>query len=152
MQSSPDTISAYARDPRRSRWEADYRARVRSAARRELSSHPSLQALRGAAPSVELFERVLREVPARVRRACFDLPTSQDALWPLAQWMRAHVRRRVGLEVIGALYGLTRERIRQIEEAALVRLRKPMSTWQGRVLEAGQRGPSAWDVMAARAA
>jgi RNA polymerase sigma factor (sigma-70 family) len=71
------------------------------------------------------------------------LPRDMDRfLAPLAERERAIIRLRFGLDrgqpltldQIGARYSLTRERIRQIEAAALSKLRHPCGSGDARAL------------------
>ncbi len=146
-----DALRARSSSPK-AIYETARRARLRAAEAAARLTHPSLAAIRGVPPSVALFERVLTEVPELTRRACFDLPRQADPLWPLAVWMLRRVR--VGSlthPVIGALYGLGRESIRQIEEVAIERALPAIEAWREHARDADQRDGNHWDTMLARA-
>jgi hypothetical protein len=133
-------------------YQSRYNAKLRAAERAQRLAHPSLAALRNATPSIETFERALVEVPELTRRACFDLPRQSDPLWPLAVWMLRRVRHgTLNHAIIGALYGLGRERVRQIEEGAIERALAPAEGWREHVRGIDQRGATHWDEMQARA-
>lgn len=76
----------------------------------------------------EAFELAC-ELPIDVSRACLAQPRHYDPLWPLAERLRLFLG-TLSLDLIGALYGLTRERIRQIEAQGLARCVDPMGGWR----------------------
>lgn len=76
----------------------------------------------------EAFELAC-ELPIDVSRACLAQPRHNDPLWPLAERLRLFLG-TLSLDLIGALYGLTRERIRQIEAQGLARCVDPMGGWR----------------------
>lgn len=67
----------------------------------------------------------INDISEKVRRRCLAMPTDLDPLWPLACAIGGDGE--MGCELIGWLYGLSRQRIRQLEEAAVRRIRRPMS-------------------------
>lgn len=76
----------------------------------------------------EAFELAC-ELPIDVSRACLAQPRHNDPLWPLAERLRLFLG-TLSLDLVGALYGLTRERIRQIEAQGLARCVDPMGGWR----------------------
>ncbi len=135
---SPATISVWARKARGAALSPSAALRRAGVQRRLRLLHPALMGIREATPSLALFERVLTEVPDLVRRACLEQTMQTDPLWPLARWMMRHVRKQLVREIVGALYGLSRERIRQIEEVALAIVGPELEQFRGRTLDVAQ--------------
>lgn len=79
----------------------------------------------------EAFELAC-ELPLDVSRACLAQPRHNDPLWPLAKQLQLFFG-TLSLELVGVLYGLTRERIRQIEAQALARCVDGMGGWRDHV-------------------
>ncbi len=79
--------------------------------------------------AVDGLERLCDEIPVDVRRACLGQPCNLDPIWPLAERLRA-LCGPLTLDIAGCLYGLTRERIRQIEVTAMQALQQPMANYR----------------------
>lgn len=94
---------------------------------------------------VDAFAQIAR-FPVSVRRVCFAfLPALECPIRRIMQYQS----RELTLSEIGDAYGVTRERIRQVEEYALARLKvsRAMRDANEAIAERSRSAGSAWDVM-----
>lgn len=94
---------------------------------------------------VDAFAQIAR-FPVAVRRVCFALLPAREC--PIRRIMQ-YQSRELTLSEIGEAYGVTRERIRQVEEYALARLKasRAMRDANEAIAERSGSAGSAWDVM-----
>ena len=94
---------------------------------------------------VDAFAQIAR-FPVSVRRVCFAFLPAREC--PIRRIMQ-YQSRELTLSEIGEAYGVTRERIRQVEEYALARLKvsRAMRDANEAIADRSRGAGSAWDVM-----